>query len=161
MEATEDLVRIDEHPSRGKILVATKRLHAGRTILHEKPVIIVPDSGNPDVRIPGLLLDAVHQYTAFLSAPAEVQAEVLSFYSPVDGSRANALRAAASRIYSQVMPEDEVEVLVKVAMAFEFNGAGVNPAPKDGSSGEPPSMGVGLFNTACRAAHSCLPNCFW
>ena len=32
-------MRIDEHASRGKILVATKRLHAGMTILHEKPVI--------------------------------------------------------------------------------------------------------------------------
>ena len=37
-------VRITSHALRGKILVATRALHAGQTILEEEPVILVPAS---------------------------------------------------------------------------------------------------------------------
>lgn len=152
MDVEELTVRIAEHESRGKILVATKSLYAGQTILHEKPVILVPDSDSE--------LDTLHKYKAFLLAPADVQAEILILYSPVDGSRANLLRASASHIMPGI-PAGQVEQLVKVVMAFEFNCVGVNPAPRNGGSGEPPSLGGGLYHTACRTAHSCLPNCCW
>ena len=148
----EELVRIDEGDSRrGKILVATKHLHAGQTILHEKPVILVPESGE---------MDMLHKYKAFLSSPPDVQAEILSLYSPVDGARAELLRVSASHIMPGILG-DQVEELVKVTMAFEFNCVGVNPAPRNGGGGEPTSLGGGLYHTACRAAHSCLPNCCW
>ncbi len=39
--------------------------------------------------------------------------------------------------------------------------AAVNPAPESGATGTPPSMGTGLYELACRASHSCQPNCFW
>ena len=148
----EELVRIDEGDSRrGKILVATKHLHAGQTILHEKPVILVPESGE---------MDMLHKYKAFLCSPPDVQAEILSLYSPVDGARADLLRVSASHIMPGILG-DQVEELVKVTMAFEFNCVGVNPAPRNGGGGEPTSLGGGLYHTACRAAHSCLPNCCW
>jgi hypothetical protein len=40
----EELVQIVEHESKGKILVATQQLKPSQTILHEKPVIIIPES---------------------------------------------------------------------------------------------------------------------
>jgi len=41
-----------------------------------------------------------------------------------------------------------------------MNAAEVCPAHADGRAGNN-SMGSGLFRIACRAAHSCQPNCVW
>jgi hypothetical protein len=39
--------------------------------------------------------------------------------------------------------------------------AGVNPVPENGEEGVSPSLGTGLYELACRAAHSCTPNSNW
>ena len=54
-----------------------------------------------------------------------------------------------------------VTVPLQVAMVFHYNAVDVNPAVGDGDAGTPPPLGSGLYPTACRANHSCSPNCFW
>ena len=146
---------ISETATRGKILVADQSMHAGQTILVEKPVIIAHSPS----------LDYFDYYASFCSSPPPVQRDILDFYSPVEGPRAQQLRKVLPELFSArfgtAVDEQKLSEFVKVAMAFQFNSVGVNPAPEDGAAGEPVSLGSGLYKLACRAAHSCQPNCFW
>ncbi len=42
-----------------------------------------------------------------------------------------------------------------------YSALGVNPETESGDSGSSPSLGVGLYELACRASHSCQPNAVW
>jgi hypothetical protein len=44
-------------------------------------------------------------------------------------------------------------------MVIRFNAAEI--AVGHYSEDAPPSLGSGLFSMACRASHSCSPNCAW
>ena len=177
--AVPAFVRVQEHATRGKVLVATRHLHAGQTISIEQPLITV--LGRVAA---GDVESAFRAYLAFTSTSSAAQALILGLFSPVDGHRAALLRAKASaHPQMQLLSEAQLELLVKVAMAFTFNGAIVTSraaaaavampgAPTTAAAAAATAhtgglLGVGgssssaLFETACRCSHSCQPNCCW
>ena len=179
--AVPAFVRVQEHATRGKVLVATQHLHAGQTISIEQPLITV--LGRVAA---GDVESAFRAYMAFTSTSSAAQALILGLFSPVDGHRAALLRAKASaHPQMQLLSEAQLELLVKVAMAFTFNGAIVTSraaAAAVAMPGVPTTaaaaaatahthtgglFGVGgssssaLYETACRCSHSCQPNCCW
>lgn len=119
------LVRIEDHPSHGKILVAVQAVAAGRTILTEPPLIIAPD--NP-----------WDWPAAFAAVSADRKEGILGLFSPVSGPNASRIRAAlptAEEVsmdpskWSYLSHEGELlpwdaELYLKVIMAFHFNGVG-------------------------------------
>ena len=121
-KSTQQFVRIEEHPTRGKILVANQALHAGLTILQDLPIIIAPE-------------DPLQWPHAFLEAPPSARARILDLYSPVDGPNAARVRAAllhrrggpqAADAGPRRRAEDtmDTELSVKITMVFHFNGMG-------------------------------------
>jgi len=151
-------VQIQEHTKRGKILVTTRPFVPGQEILIEAPVIIVPWQnscwGPKPVALARVDPHFWFQYCSYLEQSPSTQQQILSFYSPVDCQKAIFLRRIAL-----MCPEVNADLFVKVAMVFQFNAANISPEPKDGGTRK--SIGVGLFNLACRVTHSCQPNCFW
>ena len=178
--AVPAFVRVQEHATRGKVLVATQHLHAGQTISIEQPLITV--LGRVAA---GDVESAFRAYMAFTSTSSAAQALILGLFSPVDGHRAALLRAKASaHPQMQLLSEAQLELLVKVAMAFTFNGAIVTSRAAAAAAVATPGapitaaavatttqtgvlFGAGgssssaLYETACRCSHSCQPNCCW
>ena len=177
-------VRVQEHATRGKVLVATQPLDAGKTISVELPLITVLGLVSA-----GDIESAYLAYQAFTGVSATAQALILALFSPVDGQRAYLLRSKA-RAHPQLghLSEAKQELLVKVAMAFTFNGAIVtsraastaaagprqtNASPNRATVNAADARSEGyhggcdsgcssaLFETACRCSHSCQPNCCW
>ena len=136
---------VDLGPPQGRVLIATRPLLPGQTILLEEPVILLQDAYPLSI------------YRAFTASSPAVQCQILDFFAPVDGAFGTQLRAAL--LDSGELDKSEVDVFVRVVLAFQFNCVGVSPAPDDG--GTPPDLGAALYSVACRASHSCQPNCFW
>jgi len=126
---TEDqissFVRIDDHPTHGKTLVAVQAMSAGRTILTDPPIIIAPD--NP-----------WDWPAAFVAAPSRNRERILSLFSPVAGPNASRIRDILPTVedvsrdplkWSYLSHEGEMlqwdaDLYLKVIMAFHFNGIG-------------------------------------
>jgi len=170
-------------------LVATQPLQAGQVVLEEAPLLLVRHDDDEAVR--GTRADYQYYLNlirAFNGQTKAVRDKILELHSPTDGPRAVAVRtllreivdfserrdsnkmAGAENETSEQQPdvqgsllcrsEADFELCVKVAMALLFNGVEVNPAQDDGA-GTANTLGVGLYAMACRANHSCQPNCFW
>ena len=122
--------------------MATQALQAGSTVLQEEPVILVREDGM-DANAP------INIYHAFLAASPAVQSQVLDFFSPVRPD----LRAYLLEMGK--VDVSQVEECMKVVSAFLSNAVDI-PAGYG-----VPYASVGLYTLACKAAHSCQPNCSW
>ena len=135
---------VDRGPPQGKVLVATQSLPPGTTILQEVPVILVK---GPHYAVSTYL-------EVFRKVSPAMQREILGFFSPVNGPKATELRAAL--LAEGSMDRSQVEECVKMASAFNFNSVAVRPTNDDGCTQT--DLGIGLYATAGKASHSCLPN---
>ena len=138
---------VDRGPPQGKILLSTRSLLPGTTILQEEPVILV--KGGKHYHPLGI-------YRAFLAASPAVQSQVLDFFSPTTGARSMELRA--DLLAGGSLGGEQVEECVKLFSVFELNGVAVSPTNDDGGTLD---LGIGLYATAGKASHSCQPNCTW
>ena len=129
---------VDRGPPQGKVLVATRSLRPYTTFLEEEPVILVKGP-----------VDPISIYRFFLAASPAVQSQVLDFFSPVRPD----LRAYLLEMGK--VDVSQVEECMKVVSAFLSNAVDI-PAGYG-----VPYASVGLYTLACKAAHSCQPNCSW
>ena len=132
---------VDRGPPHGRVLVATQSLQPGTTILEEQPLILVRGGSMDANALIGI-------YCAFLAAPPAVQSQVLDFFSPVQPDLRTALLATGK------VDARQVEECMKVVLAFLFS------AYKIPAGYGAPHASVGLYAMACKAAHSCQPNCY-
>ena len=101
-------------------------------------------------------VDPISMNRAYLTASPAIQRQILGFVSPVDGPKATELRVA--QLAKGGLDRSQVEECVKVTSVFNHNGVEVGPADEGGKRTH---LGFGLYMTACRASHSCQPNCTW
>ena len=99
-------------------------------------------------------VDPISMNRAYLTASPAIQRQILGFVSPVDGPKATELRVA--QLAKGGLDRSQVEECVKMASAFNFNSVAVRPTNDDGCTQT--DLGIGLYATAGKASHSCLPN---
>ena len=76
----------------------------------------------------------------------------------MDGKDAKSVMDLVSPHFDSV---HEAERFTRLTMVNKFNSVTIQPSNPEGSSGERPYYGHGLFEVACRMTHSCRPNCVW
>ena len=160
---------VERGPPRGRVLVAAQPLLPGQAILEEPLILLKPEEFNT----PGI-------YRAFLASPPDVQRQILSLFSPVDGVYGRALRndlavlrlaqRSGRRVAAEYQEMMEVArsldgrqqaLFVKVNAAFNYNSVWIGPPSDDVGDHKLLDMGSGLFTIGSRASHSCQPNCSW
>jgi hypothetical protein len=166
-----DLVEIRETDSVGKAVVAKQYLAPGLTgleVFREKALVVFPQRGNsldgsgapPWPRGLGQwnLDQNWTNYWWWKQQSDDVRRKVMSFYVEIDGEEANRVRSFL-KTHSN-LPDDDVENQVRLLMVTKFNAVTIQPSAQNGD-GQGQYFGSGLFEVACRLAHSCHPNCVW
>jgi SET domain len=148
----------------GKAVVAKVDLTPGTLgveIFREEALIIFPPHDMKNLPPWGRtkLFDdrAWSDYQHFLKQPEDVQEKVLSFYAEMDSSEARMVKTFVLPYFGS--PE-EAHRFTHLLMVVKFNSVTISPT-KDGSAGGGHYLGHGLFEVACRMAHSCKPNATW
>ena len=151
--------------NRGNVLITTKAIQCGNTIVIEEPTVIIPfkfgeyDTDTSSLTSVGIDPEIVYRFNYFLTLSPSKRKEILSFYCPLESIWSKKLRNIISE--SSIIEESNVEDFIKLATVLNFNSVAVNPQPLDGSTDTPICLGSGLFPLCCRMSHSCNPNCYW
>jgi hypothetical protein len=164
-ETTMERVEIREVEGFGSAVVARADLvpeSVGMEVFREEALIIFPPH-NPALSPPWgrsrreLPERCWQDYLHFLEQPDDVQEKVLSFYADMECGDALRVREF---VKSYIETPKSAELFTRLCMVIKFNTVAIQPVSEDGS-GPGRDYGHGLFEVACRMAHSCRPNCVW